>query len=190
LNAVDQEMRVRVGARLRQERLRRGLTIDQVATSSDLTKGFVSQLERGETSASLASLTRLAATLGLELSRLFERPSASLGVLRKEEKFPVYTGGEGVTDYQITPANERRVQLFDTRAEPGGSAGDELYTLDGDVVVAYVLSGQLEFRFADETVLLQEGDSITYVSTQAHTWANPSASEGTHFLFFCAPAAV
>jgi transcriptional regulator with XRE-family HTH domain len=179
---------VRVGARLRQERLSRGLTIDHVATSSDLTKGFVSQLERGETSASLASLTRLAATLGLELSRLFERPSASLGVLRKDEKFPVYTGGEGITDYQLTPSSEKRVQVFETTVEPMGSQGEELYTLDGDVVVAYVLSGQLEFRFEEETVLLQEGDSITYLTTQPHTWANPSATETTHFLFFCAPA--
>jgi len=183
-------MRVRVGKRLRQERLRRGLTIDRVATSSDLTKGFVSQLERGETSASLASLTRLAAALGLELSRLFERPSASLGVLRKDERFPVYTGGEGAADYQLTPASERRVQLFHTTVEPGGNAGEELYTLDGDVIVAYVLDGQVEFRFEDETVLLEEGDSITYVCAQPHTWANPSTTETTHFLFFCAPAVV
>lgn len=183
-------MRARVGKRLRQERLRRGLTIERVAASSDLTKGFVSQLERGETSASLASLARLAAALGLELSRLFERPSATLGVLRKDERFPVYTGGEGATDYQLTPASERRVQLFDTIVEPGGNAGEELYTLDGDVVVAYVLNGQLEFRFEDETVFLEEGDSITYMSNQPHTWMNPSPKETTHFLFFCAPAVI
>jgi len=188
--SVDEDMRVRVGARLRQERVRRGLTIDQVATASDLTKGFVSQLERGETSASLASLTRLAAALGLELSRLFERASASLGVVRKDERFPVYTGGEGAEDYQITPASERRVQLFDTTVEPGGNAGEELYSLEGDVVVAYVLSGRLEFRFEGETLLLEEGDSITYMSSQPHTWANPSSTDRTHFLFFCAPAIV
>ena len=43
----------RVGARLRQERLQRGLSINEVAKRANLTKGFISQLERGETSASL-----------------------------------------------------------------------------------------------------------------------------------------
>jgi quercetin dioxygenase-like cupin family protein len=111
-------------------------------------------------------------------------------VVRKDERFPVYTGGEGAEDYQITPASERRVQLFDTTVEPGGNAGEELYSLEGDVVVAYVLSGRLEFRFEGETLLLEEGDSITYMSSQPHTWANPSSTDRTHFLFFCAPAIV
>lgn len=181
-------MRMQVGARIRQERLRRRMTIDQLAKAADLTKGFISQVERGGTAASLASLTRVAHALEMELSKLFEHASQSQGVMRAKDRSPVYLGGEGVTDFQLTPTDERRVQLLEVVVEPQGNQGDALWSLDGGIVVAFVLNGKLEFRFEQESVVLEAGDTLTYPADEPRTWLNPSTSENATLLFFLAPA--
>lgn len=186
-NNVD-EMRVRVGQRIRHERSRRRLTIDQLASASDLTKGFISQVERGETAASLASLTRLASALDMELSQLFEPHSQFSGVLRGDDRSPVYLGGEGVADFQLTPSDERRVQLVEAHVDPKGNQGTELWSLHGEVVVVHVLTGQLEIRFEEGPVILEAGDTMTFSAGSPRTWQNPSDTEAANVLFFLAPA--
>ena len=54
----------RVEARVRSLRRERGLTIEQVAAATGLTKGFISQLERDRTSPSLSSIARICDALG------------------------------------------------------------------------------------------------------------------------------
>jgi transcriptional regulator with XRE-family HTH domain len=60
---------LRIGARLRDARQRQGLTIDQVAQSTGLTKGFISRIERDMTSPSVSTLVTVCAALSLPVSR-------------------------------------------------------------------------------------------------------------------------
>ena len=88
--------RVDLGERLRAIRLLRRRTLKDVALAAGVSESFLSQLERGRTSASVASLQRLAAALGIEVSDLFAsdglpRPS----VLRREARQPVVWGHLG-----------------------------------------------------------------------------------------------
>src|SRR5262249_20132340 len=62
---------VEVGERLRAIRLLRRLTLRDVAEAAGVSESFVSQLERGRSSASVATLQRLAAAVGIEISDLF-----------------------------------------------------------------------------------------------------------------------
>ena len=66
----------RVGARVRSLRRERGLTIEQLAAATGLTKGFISQLERDRTAPSLSSIARICDALGVRLSHIFEREPA------------------------------------------------------------------------------------------------------------------
>ncbi|MGJ3561185.1 helix-turn-helix domain-containing protein [Streptomyces sp. INA 01156] len=63
---------VRVGARLRACRKAQGLTIEQVAAATGLTRGFISRVERDETSPSVATLVTLCQVLSLPVGSLFE----------------------------------------------------------------------------------------------------------------------
>src|SRR6266404_4825960 len=62
---------VELGERLRAIRVLRRLTLKDVADAAGVSESFVSQLERGRSSASVATLQRLAAALGIEVSDLF-----------------------------------------------------------------------------------------------------------------------
>lgn len=175
-----------IGRRLRAIRQERGLSLAQVADAAGLTRGFLSQLELGDTTASVSSLVRISAALGIELTSLFERPPSTL--VRRAERQPSMLGGEGVVDYLLTPASEKRAQLIETHLDPGGYADTELWTRAGELVICHVLSGTLELRLEQERVVLGTGDSMTFDPRVPHTWRNPSKRYRTRVLWVDVPA--
>jgi transcriptional regulator with XRE-family HTH domain len=175
-----------IGARLRALRTQRGMTLEQVASVAGLTRGFLSHLERGGTSASVGSLYRICDALGVEVASLFEPAGANL--TRQKTRQPSYFGGEGVTDYVVTPPVERRVQVLETHIAPGGTPDRNLWTRRGDVSIAYVLSGELEIYFADDAVTLGPGDAVTFSPTEPHRWRNPSRHDETIVMWVMLPA--
>ena len=176
-----------IGQRLRSIRHERGLSLAQVAAASGLTRGFLSQLELGDTSASVTSLARIASALGVDMSSLFERPPSPL--VRRAERKPSMLGGEGVLDYLLTPDGERRAQMIETHLVPGGYADTELFARDGELVICHVQSGTLELRLGDERFILATGDTMTFDPKVPHTWGNPSKRYKATVLWVDVPAA-
>ncbi len=175
-----------IGTRLRALRRQRGMTLEQVASAAELTRGFLSHLERGGTSASIGSLYRICDALGIEIAVLFEPTGGTL--TRRETREPSYFGGEGVTDYVVTPPTERRVQVLETHVAPQGTPDRKLWAHRGDISIAYVISGELEIRFADSTVTLGPGDALTFTPAEPHRWRNPSRHDDTIVMWVMLPA--
>jgi transcriptional regulator with XRE-family HTH domain len=176
-----------IGQRLRAVRQERGLSLAQVAGAAGLTRGFLSQVELGDASASVSSLVKLASALGIEVTSLFEKPPSPL--VRRSELVANHLGGEGVFDYVLTPASERRAQLVETHLEPGGFADTELWTREGELVICHVQSGTLELRLEDELLVLGGGDTFTFDPRRPHTWRNPSRRYKATVLWVEVPAA-
>lgn len=178
-----------VGGRLRETRQGRGLTLDDVARRAGVTKSFVSAVERGETSPSIGSLYRLCEALGLAVAGLFETPpNPESNVVRRADVRGVSFGGEGVEILVLTPRAERRAQVIETHVAPGGSPGPEPWSHSGDLIIATVLEGSLEFRFEDRTTVLEAGDTMSYSPADPHSWGNPSDEVPAVALFFGMPA--
>ena len=119
----------RVGARVRSLRRERGLTIEQLAAATGLTKGFISQLERDRTAPSLSSIARICDALGVRLSHIFEREPAPALVRRHERpKVDSYFPTE---NHLLSSRDEERFQAIESEVAPGAGAGDELYSLPG-----------------------------------------------------------
>jgi transcriptional regulator with XRE-family HTH domain len=174
-----------VGARVRSLRRERGLTIEQVAAATGLTKGFISQLERDRTSPSLSSIARICDALGVRLSHIFERePSPAL--VRRDER-PAVDTYFPTTNHLLSSRDEQRVQVIESEVAPGAGAGDELYSLPGEIEFVYVLEGTLELVVGEERLTLHEGDALTYELSKPHTWRNPSASDRLRVLWVAVP---
>lgn len=188
--AEDERWPVRVvGRRLREARGRTGMTLESVATAAGVTKSFVSAVERGETSPSIGSLYRICEALGISMSALFDNVGGQgSNVVRRAGVEGTYFGGEGVVNYVLSPRSERRAQVIETRIDPGGSPGRELWSHPGELVMATVVSGSLEVRFADRTATLGEGDTIAYAPSEPHSWRNPDELRPAVVLFFEIPA--
>jgi len=176
----------RLGARLRAARKAHGFTLDQLATAAGLTKGFLSRVERDETSLSVASLVTLCEVMSINPGSLFSAPDVAL--VRRESAPAINLGGRHVSEQLMTPRGQARVQLVHTTAEPGATGGPDLYTINCEIEVVYVLQGTIDLVFADRRQRLAAGDALTFHGGEPHTWENVSPSGGAEIVWVLAPA--
>jgi transcriptional regulator with XRE-family HTH domain len=178
-------MEPRFGHRLRELRRARGLTVGDLANRSQLTPGFISQLERDLTSASLASLARICDALGVTIGYLLSG-SPGVVVFRRDEQPLAEPGYEG-QEHRLLVTRERRFNATRSRITPGAGPGEGLYTFPADVELVYVIDGTLELRINEETFVLDCGDALTYSPRDPHTWRNPSADQEADVMWFAIP---
>lgn len=176
---------VRIGAKLRASRLAQGLTIEQLARAADLTKGFVSRVERDETMPSVPTLVQLCQALSMPIGQLFEEPDVQLIPLAAAPA--INMGGTGADERLVTPRSEDRVQVLRSAIGPGASGGDALYTVNCSVETLHVITGELEVVFADRRVPVSAGDSLTFPGRTPHTWH--AGTSGAEIMWILVPAA-
>ncbi|MFN3003051.1 helix-turn-helix domain-containing protein [Mycolicibacterium wolinskyi] len=164
----------RAGARLREFRRERGLSLTEVAARAEVTKGFLSLAERGMTNVSVPVLMRICDALEIGIGDLFEYPSAP--VVRSGAGAPLEMGGVDVREELLTPKAERHVQVMHTVMRPGGGSGGA-YRLDAATVFVYVLRGRLSIAVDGENTVLDTGDCLTFDATRLHDWHNPTDGE-------------
>lgn len=176
-----------VGQRIKAVRRAQQMTIESLADASGLTKSFLSKVERGRSTASVAALLRVSAALGIPLSSLFEN-SSTRTVLRAGDYPQVQFGGHKLTEFLLTPVAERRAQVMMSRIQPGGGSGKELYPLPGEVEFVYVQSGTLELTFTDDVVRLETGDTMTFDPSLHRSFRVPESCPETTVLWLICPA--
>ena len=178
--------RIRIGARIRHTREQSRLSLGEVAERAGVTKSFLSRVERDITSPSIASLASVCAALGLTLSDLFRTPTTTLVRESERPRVADLPKAADVVDTLITPADERHVTVLETVAAPGGSGGEDLYTLPSECEVCFVLDGEIELQVDGEHVTLGRGDALTFGAAVPHTWRATSAG-GARVLWILAP---
>jgi transcriptional regulator with XRE-family HTH domain len=177
---------VRIGARLRHAREQRRLSLGDVSDRTGLSRGFLSRVERDKTSPSVASLVAVCEAISLPLGRLFGTPGVT--VVRAADRPAALLPGRAVADTLITPAHESHVTVVETLAAPGGSGGEEYYTLPSECEVCFVLDGTIELEVDGEAFALARGDAVTFGANVPHTWRNPSPSAEARVVWVIAPA--
>ena len=173
--AVD----VAVGQRIRDLRRSRKLSLETIAARTDLSIGFLSQIERGLSSPSLRVLATIADVLGIGIAGLFgAAETAAAGsdaiVTREQQRAELNLWRTGISKQLLSPSgSEGRLNLFLVHMEPDGSTGDELYTHDGEEA-GLVLEGEMILTVDAESWTLRTGDSFRFASRRPHRFSNPS----------------
>ncbi|WP_138416312.1 helix-turn-helix domain-containing protein [Sinomonas gamaensis] len=177
---------VAIGSRIRAAREAQRMTIEQVAEAAGLSKGFLSRVERDESSPSVASLVTLCQVLSLPIGDLFATPETHL--TRSTEAPRISLGGEGIVERLLTARSERRLQIIQAEIEPRGTGESELYAVDCDVDVLHVVRGRVELIMTNDRYELSAGDTLTFPGREPHTWVNPTDDPAT-VLWVLVPAA-
>ena len=175
-----------VGRRLRLLRQQRGCLLQELATSTGLSIGLISQIERGLSSPSVKNLVALGEALGVGISWFFDEsvPIDDLDaafVVRREARRALSMEGD-VQKELLTPVPERPLQLYMIVVEPGGSTGKGLYAHSGESA-GMVLSGRLALWIDKRHFLLREGDSFSVPANAKRRFANPDPHRPTQLLW-------
>lgn len=170
---------INVGERLRAIRHIRRATLKNIAERAELSESFLSQVERGKASASIASLARIATALGVNVADLFEPHSsrAHPRVLHRDSR-PALAFGNLGRKYLLTPRPLEHLEVFAAELDPGGSTGDEPYTHGDSEELFVVLSGRVHLQLGDRLYELKPGDSIAYRSSVPHRVTNAGDDVG------------
>lgn len=162
-----------IGARLRQLRVKRGLSLAQVARAVGISLGFLSALERSHMSASVGTLRKLARFYQTNILDFFD-PSESNSALVPPGRRKVLEAGPGVRMELLAWGNTvMEPHLF--RIAPHAGSGDS-YTHEGEEFL-YMLRGELQISLHDEEYRLKPGDSFYFESATPHRWKNPGRTE-------------
>jgi transcriptional regulator with XRE-family HTH domain len=182
----DERAQIDVGLRLRAVRKARRRTLRDVADAAEITEGFLSQVERGKSNASVAVLRRIAVTRGVTIGDLFqENPTQGLQVLTSAN-WPMLGFGVLGRKYQLHSAHDREFDAFICDFEPGGSTGAESYAHGDSEELALVLRGSVILTVGDDVVSLGCNDSTVYRSNALHRLVADSAT-GARVLFITSP---
>ena len=163
-----------LGSALRAARARRRMTLRQLADATDLSESFLSQLERGLTDGSVASLRRIAEALSVSLADLFERDGAAGARVLRMSARPAIKFGRCALKQLLTPNTPDHFEIFSVEFEVGGSTGDQQYTHGDSDEFVLVQSGSVKLELAKDVFLLESGDSIVFRSSIPHRVVNVS----------------
>ena len=162
---------MKIGEKIKQLRVEKDLTQSELASRCELSKGFISQIERDLTSPSIATLVDILECLGTNLKDFFNDGEEEKIVFSKEEMFE--TTDEELKyrlEWLIPNAQKNMMEPILVTLEEGGRykedsphEGEEFgYVLSGTI---YVLLGHRKFK-------AKKGESFYYKARTNHYIAN------------------
>jgi transcriptional regulator with XRE-family HTH domain len=161
---------MQLGKKIRDLRFRRGLTVQQLADLSGLSKGFISQVENQRTSPSLATLRDLARALDTSVAYLVLEDDAAPHIVRESERSRV--GSPSPVRVEVLTAQPRRnLEMVMTSIPTGGSTGTERGYHHGEECVV-CLEGRVAVVGEEHRTVLELGDSCHYDGRSPHSIEN------------------
>lgn len=162
------------GQRFRRLRIKRGLSLAQVARATKVSVGFLSALERGQMSSSVATLQRIARFYKTNILAMFETNGDAPSLVRPSQRKVLETSPKVRMELLAWGKTSMEPHLF--RVKPGGGSG-EPYTHEGEEFL-HVLRGEFEIWLQNQgRYRLKSGDSLYFESSTPHRWKNPGRSE-------------
>jgi len=158
-----------MSALLRAVRQQRGMTLDELAAETELTKSYLSKIERQRSTPSIAVAMRLARALDVDVAQLFaeDQAATALSVDRAGDRDPsrYHAVAAAMLGKAMSPFIVRPTLKFSEHPHPV-HAGQEL---------VFVHSGAVELRLGDESVSLDAGDCAYFDSSIPHQLRQRSA---------------
>lgn len=170
--SVAIQVEIELGERLRKLRSARELSLRDLADQSGLTASFISQVERGRASPSIASLARLAKVLEVNVGHFFEPAPRTGRFVRRDERRTILLRGLGEVDEYVTADPAGRLQVAICTFEVGGRSAEVPFVHESDEECVLVLEGRLEVVVGGDSYMLEAGDAVTYSPKTPHVARN------------------
>lgn len=179
-----------LGARIRELRKNRGMTLADLADQGGYSEGYISAVETSTTVPSLSALSTLAAVLRVDVSAFFPR--------EVEPEVTVHRA-DAPNNLRLSESSTESYSLLSSRLDnPSYTALRHEFTeIDPSATYRYVgerfcllLRGEVTFSFDKETFSLRPGDSLHYSSHPEHVLSIDDGVDGVEMLWIVAPALV
>lgn len=156
-----------IGKKIKTLRLAKDLTQEELADRTELSKSFISQVERDQTSPSIATLVDILQALGTDLKSFFDDEADRQVVFHPGDFFEkVDSDLQSTTEWIVPNAQKYRMEPIRVTIGPGGSTcadnpheGEEL---------GYVLSGIITLHLGSQVYRVRKGETFYFRSGSTH----------------------
>lgn len=163
-----------IGKKIQRLRLKYGLTQQELADRAELSKGFISQLERDLTSPSIVTLTDILECLGTTPGEFFQEKEDEKIVFRAEDMFEKSEEGEHIV-WLIPNAQKNELEPILVTLDPGASTPED--DPHHGEEFGYLLSGSGILHLGDRRLRLKKGCSFYFKPNMPHWVENRGKTE-------------
>ncbi|UTW04247.1 helix-turn-helix transcriptional regulator [Amphritea atlantica] len=171
-----QEINLYLATTLKKLRQEKGWSLDKAASETGVSKAMLGQIERGESSPTIATMWKISTGFHQSLSSLLEPPAAesSNTRIRPPSAQPTSLASDGAPIVPIFPYEERfGFEMFELTLQPGYERLSEPH-IQGVTEHVVVLSGELELLVDGEWIQLSKGASVRFSGDTPHGYRNCS----------------
>ena len=156
-----------IGNRLKELRVLKGLTQEELADRAELSKGFISQVERNLTSPSIAPLTDILQCLGLTIGEFFNEEPEEQIVFGHQDYFEKVDNELNNTIKWIIPNAQKHIMepILLTLQAAGSTYPDNPH--EGEEF-GYVLSGSISIHLGNRIYRAKKGESFYFIPDKKH----------------------
>lgn len=174
------ELSRRVADNLRHKRKARGLSLDDLAHASGVSRAALSQIETVKTNPTVGILWKIAVGLGVPFADLIGESKAGTNILRRADAQVLRSLDGKLESRPLTPAGASSlVEIYELRLAARGKHASEAHA-SGTHEFLVVLSGALRLHVDDEVHDLLAGDTVSFAADRPHAYENPGSSEARY----------
>jgi transcriptional regulator with XRE-family HTH domain len=175
-----------LGRRIKQERLRRGLTLKDIEAKVGISATHLSEVERGKSSPTVGVLEKIARALGTRPALLIDAAQGSPVSHTKPGHRRVFLSVDRTerTESLSESFSGSEISILLRTYEPGVHQLPEIRGHEGEEFV-HILEGTLRVHVGADQYLLSAGDSLHFKSTRPHAYENPGEARCVVFLATC-----
>lgn len=156
-----------IGKKIKALRIQKGLTQEELADRAELSKGFISQVERDLTSPSIATLVDILQCLGTDLKTFFNDSEDTQVVFPKSDFFEkTDTELKNTIEWIIPNAQKNMMEPILVTIEAGGSTYPD-NPHEGEEF-GYVLKGSIEIHIGNQLYTAKKGESFYFTPAHKH----------------------
>lgn len=173
-----------LGSNIKTLRLQRGLTLDDLAERTGVSRAMLSDIERGTKNPTIKVVCQIAEVFGYTVSQLLgedDLEEKTIVVIRRNQRQVLVEPQTGVERHLLSPGFVQRGLEVIWYVIPPGQMGSFPAHRRNTMEHITVIKGCLKYSVDATEGLLEEGDSIFFAADVTHDFYNPG-TEPSHFF--------
>ncbi|MBB5397011.1 helix-turn-helix domain-containing protein [Mucilaginibacter sp. AK015] len=187
---MEDDVLIQISNRIKEKRREKNITVQELATKANVSKGLISQIENSRTIPSLIVLVDIVKALDIDLNVFFK------DIRHRNENFPLIIKRKNEYEhFEKEHAEGFNYQRIFTQFIKNSTVDIVILELEPNAYrplveteayeYKYVIAGQIEYRFGDDTTYqLSQGDSMLFDGRMAHTPRNTGTGTATMLVIY------
>ncbi|BAU52651.1 helix-turn-helix domain-containing protein [Mucilaginibacter gotjawali] len=186
---MEEDVLIQISNRIKERRREKNITVQELATRANVSKGLISQIENSRTIPSLLVLIEIIKALEIDLNEFFK------DIRSRTADLPVVIKRKSEYDhFEKEHASGFHYQRIFTQSITQSTIDIVILTLEPDAIrplvetdafeYKYVLSGKIEYQFKEEKIILNQGDSMLFDGRMPHTPINLGTTEASMLVIY------